>query len=162
QRAIAAAGARKRCGRHHAGILAAGGIRHYPLGRLALMAPRFVLVAGEPSGDQLAAGLITALRRRFPDAVFEGVTGPQMEAAGCQPLAAADELGLFGLPDVLAELTRRHHHCALRLPHGLGLARRAHADDSPGGSCAARDLSIRATVLQAPWHRSALCRPSTG
>lgn len=70
------------------------------------MAPRFVLVAGEPSGDQLAAGLITALRRRFPDAVFEGVTGPQMEAAGCQPLASADELGLFGFTEVIAELPR--------------------------------------------------------
>lgn len=69
-------------------------------------APRFALVAGETSGDRLAAGLIEALRARYPDAVFEGVTGPRMQAAGCQSLASAEELALFGVSEVIAEIPR--------------------------------------------------------
>src|SRR5699024_1044511 len=68
--------------------------------------PRFALVAGETSGDRLGAGLIKALRSRYPDAVVEGVTGPQMQAAGCHSLAAAEELALFGVSEVIAEIPR--------------------------------------------------------
>src|SRR5699024_4263618 len=69
-------------------------------------APRFALVAGETSGDHLAAGLIEALRARFPDAHFEGVTGPQMQAAGCHSLASTEELALFGVSEVIGEIPR--------------------------------------------------------
>lgn len=69
-------------------------------------APRFALVAGETSSDRLAAGLIKALRVRFPDAVFEGVTGPRMRAAGCHSLADAEELALFGVSEVIGEIPR--------------------------------------------------------
>lgn len=69
-------------------------------------APRIALVAGEVSGDVLAAGLIRALSERYPDAVFEGVTGPEMEAAGCLSLASIDELALFGLGEVVGEIPR--------------------------------------------------------
>lgn len=68
--------------------------------------PRFALVAGETSGDYLAAGLIRTLRIRFPDASFEGVTGPQMEAEGCHSLASAEDLALFGVSEVIAEIPR--------------------------------------------------------
>lgn len=69
-------------------------------------APRIALVAGEVSGDVLGAGLIRALSERYPDAVFEGVTGPEMEAAGCRPLASIDELALFGLTEIVGEIPR--------------------------------------------------------
>ncbi|MGB5425967.1 MAG: lipid-A-disaccharide synthase, partial [Gammaproteobacteria bacterium] len=44
---------------------------------------RVGIVAGEASGDNLAAGLVRAIRNRFPDTVFEGVAGPRMKDAGC-------------------------------------------------------------------------------
>src|SRR3546814_6620524 len=43
---------------------------------------KIALVAGEMSGDLLGGILVGALRERFPDAEFYGVTGTQMEAAG--------------------------------------------------------------------------------
>jgi lipid-A-disaccharide synthase len=64
------------------------------------------LVAGEASGDLLGAGLIRAIRERMPDAVFEGVAGPEMTNAGCEPLADASELAVFGFVEPLARLPR--------------------------------------------------------
>lgn len=46
--------------------------------------PFFYISAGEPSGDQHAAGLIRELKRRFPDADFLGFGGPEMKKAGCR------------------------------------------------------------------------------
>lgn len=68
--------------------------------------PRIALVAGEASGDILGAGLVRALRERFPEARFEGVAGPLMRDAGCQALAGADELAVMGLSEVIAHLPR--------------------------------------------------------
>lgn len=66
--------------------------------------PRFVLLAGEASGDILGASLIPALSARFPDAVFEGITGPLMRAAGCGSLANIDQLSVMGIAEVLPKL----------------------------------------------------------
>ena len=67
---------------------------------------RVGLVAGESSGDLLGAGLITAVRDRIPDAVFEGVAGPEMLAAGCERWADADELAVMGVVEPLRHLPR--------------------------------------------------------
>ena len=67
---------------------------------------RIGLVAGESSGDVLGAGLIRAIRSRYPDAVFEGVAGPLMLAAGCEQWEASDALAVFGLVEPLAHLPR--------------------------------------------------------
>lgn len=69
-------------------------------------AKRFVLVAGETSGDQLGAGLIQSLRRRWPLAQFAGIGGPRMAAAGMDCWFASEELALFGLVEVLRHLPR--------------------------------------------------------
>ena len=71
---------------------------------LSLGSPRFVLVAGESSGDLLGAGLIASLRARFPDAGFAGVGGPQMAAAGMDLWYPAERLSVMGLVEVLRHL----------------------------------------------------------
>jgi lipid-A-disaccharide synthase len=64
----------------------------------------FVLVAGEASGDLLGAGLIDALRERFPDAQFAGVGGPRMIEAGLEAWYPAEKLAIMGLVEVLRHL----------------------------------------------------------
>jgi lipid-A-disaccharide synthase len=67
---------------------------------------RVGIVAGEHSGDTLGAALIEALRARVPEAQFFGVAGPKMLAAGCEPWATAEELGVMGLAEVVRHLPR--------------------------------------------------------
>ena len=70
------------------------------------MPPRIGLVAGETSGDQLGAGLIEALRLRFPDAEFAGIGGDRMRAAGLDAWHDASELAVMGLAEVIRHLPR--------------------------------------------------------
>ena len=67
---------------------------------------KIALVAGESSGDLLGAGLIREIRRQYPEAVFEGVAGPEMLAAGCEQWEAAESLAVMGLIEPLAHLPR--------------------------------------------------------
>ncbi len=67
---------------------------------------KFGLVAGEASGDVLGAGLIRALRERYPDAAFQGVAGPEMVAAGCEQWEPAESLAVMGLVEPLAHILR--------------------------------------------------------
>lgn len=48
--------------------------------------PKIFVSAAEPSGDQHAAGLIGAIRALYPQAVFFGIAGPRMRAAGCEAI----------------------------------------------------------------------------
>jgi lipid-A-disaccharide synthase len=76
------------------------------------------IVAGEASGDALAATLIGAVRERIPDAHFVGVAGPKMQAAGCEAWYPVETLAVRGLTEVLGklpELVRLRRALAARL-----------------------------------------------
>lgn len=65
---------------------------------------RIAIIAGEASGDLLAARLIRALRQQYPTLSFEGIAGPEMQAAGCNSLFPMEKLSVMGLVEVLKHL----------------------------------------------------------
>ena len=75
---------------------------------------RFALIAGEASGDQLGAGLITEIKSRYPDAEFVGIGGDLMRRAGMNAWHDSQELAVMGLAEVLKHLPR-----LLRLRHRI-------------------------------------------
>ena len=62
---------------------------------------RIAMVAGEASGDQLAAHLIVALKRSRPGISFYGIGGPKMEREGFDALWPAEKLSVRGYAEVL-------------------------------------------------------------
>ena len=67
--------------------------------------PLIFLIAGEPSGDQLGARLMQALRQETGGRVrFAGIGGEQMTAEGLESRFPIHELAVMGLIEVLPHL----------------------------------------------------------
>jgi lipid-A-disaccharide synthase len=64
------------------------------------------MVAGEVSGDRLAAPAIRAIRAHDPNWRVAGVAGDRMTEAGCEPWHHVRELSVRGYAEVLRELPR--------------------------------------------------------
>ena len=70
------------------------------------MSIKIGLLAGEPSGDNLAAGLMAALHDQAPAETikFIGVGGPAMIAQGLRTLAPFESLAVNGFKEPLLRL----------------------------------------------------------
>jgi lipid-A-disaccharide synthase len=66
--------------------------------------PLVGIVAGEASGDLLAAALIRAVRERHPHVRFAGIAGPKMQAEGCETWVPMEKLAVRGIAEVVAHL----------------------------------------------------------
>ncbi|MGQ8366304.1 lipid-A-disaccharide synthase [Glaciecola sp. 1036] len=62
------------------------------------------VIAGEASGDVLAAGLIRELKQLYPDAVIDGIGGQHMIAAGLKSHEDINALSVMGLVEVVKHL----------------------------------------------------------
>ena len=127
--------------------------------------PEIFISAGEVSGDQHAAALLTELRRLRPDLSSWGVGGPRLADAGQQQVAGIEQLSLVGITEVLPKLGSI---LALLRRLGRELARRRPAVvllvDAPDFNLrlakAARALGLRVVYFITPqvwaWRRGRL------
>ena len=68
---------------------------------------RFLVSAGEASGDMYAAGLVASLRPMLPaNSSFYGCAGPRLQAQGVNPVIDAGSLSVVGLAEVVVHLPR--------------------------------------------------------
>ena len=67
---------------------------------------RIGIVAGEPSGDYLGAGLLQALKGLTPTLEVEGIAGPKMIQEGAKSLFPMNEISLIGMDGLIRNFSR--------------------------------------------------------
>src|SRR5512141_185776 len=67
---------------------------------------RFLISAGEASGELYGAGIMDALRRRVPGAEFFGVGGQRMRDEGFDTVVDAHDISVVGLAEVVTHLPK--------------------------------------------------------
>lgn len=65
---------------------------------------RFLISAGEASGELYGAGILDALRRRAPGSEFFGVGGKRMRDSGFEAIVDAHKISVVGLAEVVTHL----------------------------------------------------------
>lgn len=70
------------------------------------MSPHVGLVAGEPSGDLIAAQVVQGLKSHIPELDVAGIGGPALKSQGMQLWHPMDALSVFGYVDALKNLPR--------------------------------------------------------
>src|SRR5215472_14422435 len=68
------------------------------------MAQRFLIVAGEASGDMYGAEVVRSLRHKFPDAEFYGLGGQRMRNAGVELEGDISKTAVVGPFEVISSL----------------------------------------------------------
>mgnify|MGYP005827562751 CR=1 FL=1 len=66
---------------------------------------RLFILAGEPSGDRIAADLVARLRQRVP-LDLSGVGGDELTGQGLKSLFPMSDLAVMGVTDVLLNLPK--------------------------------------------------------
>lgn len=61
---------------------------------------KFMIVAGEPSGDAHGAKLVRAIREILPDSTFFGAVSHKLREAGVREVVNADHLSIVGLIEI--------------------------------------------------------------
>ena len=67
---------------------------------------RFLVSAGEASGDMYAAGVVSRLSQVYPSASFFGCAGPKLQGVGVVPIVDSASLAVVGLAEVAGHLPR--------------------------------------------------------
>jgi lipid-A-disaccharide synthase len=63
-----------------------------------------IILAGEPSGDNHGANLVSAMRRLDPSLTFCGIGGPRMAEAGVDLFFSIEHLSAMGLMEVIQQI----------------------------------------------------------
>jgi len=123
--------------------------------------------AGERSGDDLGAVVLGEIRRRVPDSRVFGLTGPRMQAAGVETLAAVDALNVMGLFEVIRHVPRlfrlRRELCSQFVArHAAGFVGFDAPDFNIGLAHALKARGLRAVQVVSPsvwaWRRYRVAR----
>lgn len=87
---------------------------------------RFLIVAGEASGDLHGSNLVHSLKHIFPASRFRGMGGKKMRGEGVHTFFGIERMGAVGAIEILGEL-----------PHYLRVYRRLSSEIASGGYDAA-------------------------
>jgi lipid-A-disaccharide synthase len=65
---------------------------------------KFLIIAGEPSGDRHGADLVAALKELNPDASFYGIGGEEMAREGVELLYHLEQMAFLGFAEIIKHL----------------------------------------------------------